>query len=43
MTGISRDGLERALGVNVDDGLGLVETSTVSRARMTTKSAMITL
>ena len=41
MTGISGDGLERATGANVNDGLGLVETNTVSRARMRTKSAMI--
>ena len=31
MTGISGDGLERAAGANVNHGLGLEETSTVSR------------
>ena len=43
MTGIDNDGLERATGATVIDGLGLVETSTLLRARMRTKSAVITL
>ena len=42
-TALGGDRLGRATGATVVDGLGLLETSTVSRARVRAKSAMITL